>query len=111
MLDVGFRCKFAFERFHGCYFGFVKWELNNSKKILQLSREKSILVQSIIQLVLIRNGVTTFSVISHKKFEMDIFDIVRKRLSVITQSVLSFYAAFSTKIKYCSSFKFLLSYI
>ena len=101
MLDVGFRCKFAFERFHGCYFGFVKWELNNSKKILQLSREKSILVQSIIQVVLIRNGVTTFSVISHKKknFDMDIFYIVRKRLSVITQSVLSFYAAFYTKIK------------
>ena len=50
-----------------------------------------IFVQSIIQHVLIWNGVT-FSVISHKKFDMDIFDIVRKRLSVITQSVLSFYA-------------------
>ena len=97
-LNKGSRSAHCFIKYFDTVFKFKRdftvfilriWEHHNSK--WNGLQAEFIFVQSIIQHVLIWNGVT-FSVISHKKFDMDIFDIVRKRLSVITQSVLSFYA-------------------
>ena len=42
MVNVGFRCEFGFEGFHGCYFDSVKWELNNSEKIYCSFQEKGL---------------------------------------------------------------------